>query len=307
MFTPMHRLPFIFLACILTCVPSVIKAQDSNDDYDLDPDRELVGPPVLYSGYHWNSENDIDRGGSFSADSWVVRIPLFILGQDKDFFLTGSAKYEYSQFEFKNFDLLPRDIDVHAIRARLTGYWEPQASKWFAQLRLEPGLYTDGRDIDSDDYQSRVLGAVGYKWSPNLRFLVAGYYTESYGDGRLYPAAGVIWEPNDQWTFHIAPPEPRITYYPTKDWAIHLKGSSGGDSWNIDPDTSETIDQLIHRQFRVGVGIERRIYKDLWASLWGGANVFQKLKLQDQNDRVLFDEDVDPGYYIYAGFHLAAW
>ncbi len=303
----MNRLAYFCLACILTCAPSVIKAQESNDGFDLDPDRELVGPPILYSGYHWNSVDDIDSGGSFNADSLLVRIPLFILGKDKDFFVTGSAKYEYTQFEFNDFDLLPQSIDAHAIRARLTGYWEPKDNNWFAQVRLEPGLYTEGGDIDGDDYQSRGLGAVGYKWSPSLRFLLGGYYTETYGDASIYPAAGFIWEPNDQWCFHIAPPEPRITYYPTKDWAIHLKGSAGGGSWNLDPETSEDVDQLIQQQFRVGVGIERRIYKDLWASLWGGANVFQSLELQDSNERVLFDEDVDPGYYIYAGFHVAAW
>jgi len=303
----MNRFPHIFIACILACAPFAGTAQESNDGFDLDPDRELVGPPVLYGGYYWNSEDNIDGGGSFTADSLLVRIPLFILGKDKDFFVTGSAKYEYTQFEFEDFDLLPGNFHTHAIRARLTGYWEPKDNPWFAQIRLEPGLYTDGTDIDSDDYQSRGLAAVGYKWSPSLRFIVGGYYTETYGSSSIYPAAGFIWEPNNQWCFHIAPPEPRITYYPTKNWAIHLKGSAGGGSWDLDPETSDEIDQLIQQQFRVGVGIERRIYKNLWASLWGGANLFQSLELQDANERVLFDQDVDPGYYIYAGFHVAAW
>ena len=140
-----------------------------------------------------------------------------------------------------------------------------------------------------------------------MRLLVGAYLTETYSDTRVYPAVGVIWEPNDLLCVHLAPPEPRISWFPADDWALHLKFSSSSASWNLDPDTSSTVDQLIFRRFRVGVGIERRIYKNLWATLWGGTNLFQNLEFQDSSERVLFDSDLDAGYYIYAGFHIAAW
>ena len=288
--------------------PPAATAVPEHDHVAGDSHRSPVGPAILYSGYFFNTKSDFDHnnGGSFQADEFLLRFPLFILGRDRDFFVTGSARYEYSDLTFSEFDLIP-STDLHATRLRATAYWEPKNSPWFSQVRFEPGIYTDGSDIDGDDYQSRGFGALGYKISPTFRLLAGAYYTESYGDPSIIPAIGLIWNPNDQFTVHLAPPEPRISYYPTRDWALQFKVAPGGGSWNLDSETSDTVDQLIYTNFRVGVGIERRIYKNFWATLWGGSNVFQSLEFQDGRERTLFDEDLDTSYFVYLGFHLSAW
>ena len=272
------------------------------------PHRTPVGPAIFYSGYYFNTEADFDQteGAGFKADEYLLRFPLFILGKDRDFFVTGSARYEYTDLRFSEFDMLPSS-DMHAARVRATAYWEPKNSPWFAQVRVEPGLYTDGSDIDGDDYQSRGLAAVGYKFSPTFRLLAGAYYTETYGDASVYPAIGLVWNPSDRFTLHIAPPEPRLSFYATDDWALHFKVAPAGGSWNLDAETSDVVDQLIYTNFRVGAGIERRIYKNFWATLWCGSNVFQSLEFQDGNERTIFDEDLDESYYLYLGFHLSAW
>jgi hypothetical protein len=288
--------------------PPPVSAVPEHDHVAGAPHRTPVGPAIFYSGYYFNTESAFDRdeGGGFKADEYLLRFPLFILGKDRDFFVTGSARYEYTDLTFSEFEMIP-STDVHAARLRATAYWEPKNSPWFAQVRLEPGLYTDGSDIDGDDYQSRGLAALGYKFSPTFRILAGGYYTESYGDASVYPAVGLIWNPSDHFTLHLAPPEPRLSYYPTRDWGLHVKVAPGGGSWNLDSETSDVVDQLIYTNFRAGIGIERRIYKNFWASLWGGSNIFQSLEFHDKRERTLFDEDLDTSYYLYLGFHLAAW
>lgn len=288
--------------------PPASTAVPEHDHVAGDSHRTPVGPAILYSGYYFNTEADFDRlsGSTFKANEYLLRFPLFILGRDRDFFVTGSARYEYTDLTFSEFDMIP-STDVHAARLRATAYWEPKNSPWFGQFRIEPGIYTDGSDIDGDDYQSRGLAAIGYKFSPTFRLLVGGIYTETYGDASVYPAVGLIWTPSDKFTVHIAPPQPRISYYPTEDWAVHLKIAPAGGSWNLDSETSETVDQLIYTNFRVGAGIDRRIYKNFWATLWGGSNVFQSLEFQDDRERTVFDEDLDSSYFLYLGFHLAAW
>ena len=289
-------------------MPSASTGVPEHDHVAGDPHRAPVGPAILYSGYYFNTKADFERqdGGTFKADEYLLRFPLFILGKDRDFFVTGSARYEYTDLTFSEFDMIP-STDLHAVRLRATAYWEPKNSPWFAQVRVEPGIYTDGSDIDGDDYQSRGLAAFGYKFSPTFRLLGGAYYTETYGDASVYPAIGLIWTPDDKFSLHLAPPEPRISYYPTRDWALHFKVAPAGGSWNLDSETSETVDQLIYTNFRVGAGIERRIYKNFWATLWGGSNIFQSLEFQDERERTIFDEDIDNSYYLYLGFHVSAW
>lgn len=288
---------------LLQFAPVVSVAQELVEE---EAKRAPVGPPILYGGYYWNSEDSFDGGGSLTANEALIRLPLFIIGRDKDFFITGSARYEYANLTFSEFDLIP-DTDFHEMRLRLTTYWEPRDKPWFAQFRIEPGIYTEGSDISTDDYQSRGFGAFGYEFSSTFRMFIGAYYTESFGDARLIPAPGLVWTPNDSFTLHIAPPEPRITYYPTPDWALQLKFLPAGGSWNVDNSTSDIVDQFIFSKFRLGAGIERRIYKNLWATVWGGANLFQNVEVQDDGERVLFEEDLDNGYFIYAGFHISAW
>ena len=288
--------------------PPASTAVPEHDHVAGSPHRTPVGPAILYSGYYFNTAADFDltRGASFQADEYLLRFPLFILGKDRDFFVTGSARYEYTDLKFSEFDMIP-STDVHAARVRATAYWEPKNNPWFAQLRLEPGMYTDGSDIDGEDYQSRGLAALGYKFSPTFRVLAGAYYTETFGESSIIPAVGLVWNPSDKFTLHIAPPEPRLSYFPTRDWALHFKVAPAGGSWNLDLETSETVDQLVYTNFRVGAGVERRIYKNFWATLWAGSNVFQSLEFQDENERTVFDEDLEDSYYLYLGFHVSAW
>ena len=85
------------------------------------------------------------------------------------------------------------------------------ADQWIIRAEVQPGIYSDFRDVQWDDVNAPlVLGGVylanaDLQWFFGLRLDVRSQYP-------VLPAAGVRWKFADEWTLNFMLPNPRLQY-----------------------------------------------------------------------------------------------
>jgi hypothetical protein len=156
-----------------------------------------------------------------------------------------------------------------------------------AFLYLYPGFYTEDH-IGSSSFDMPITVGRAFVLQEERLFLILGGNAAGLrGEFPVLPIVGLIWKPSDQWNFFLVPPEPRVTYYPTKNFGIYVSGQLTGGSFRTDRDPDEpglgasvppqrfSNAQVDYTEYRAGGGIELR-YNDRISMNLGGGYVFQR-------------------------------
>lgn len=245
--------------------------------------------------------SDLDRGGE--VEFFQSRIASPVYGQRVgDWVLGLRAGYEFTSLDLPG-DLLA-ESSLHRLELGPTAVYAPAGSPWRAFVLSSAGLATDFSSLDGEDVIYTAIAAVGYKFSDRFSLLAGGYYSQDFGDARLFPGIGFLWQVTDDWSVSLLPPRLRIAYTPNDSWRFALEAYPDGGGWSVESEDGQQA-LLERKSLRAGLRIERKIGDKSWAYLGAGWAFGREYRLEDENTgRLLFESDADDGAYLALGFNF---
>ena len=221
-------------------------------------------------------ESELENNGSFGKQAaWQN---LFDYGHR--FLLTGSlylhAGFDYERFNFSQTDA-PVPGHLQSI-AGVIGLDYMHGSDLGAFIQFRPGFYAENDfNISSFDVPT-TLGRVFVLQENRLYFFLGMRAALLSGKYPVIPLAGIVYRPNPQWSFDLVPPEPRITYAPSKRFSVFVGGELVGGSYRTDQNANIVPSKLSGAQidytdYRAGAGIIYSPCKALTIDLAGGYSI----------------------------------
>jgi hypothetical protein len=233
-----------------------------------EPDlRASLTPPGARNGFFQQANFWADEIPQFGYNNlgWtdlhadvVTALPFFT--RENPIIITPSYQLHFLDSPI-GFDLPPRlndaAIDFHAFRVF--------ENHWIADVAVQPGLYADDHSFGDSEALRFTGRAVGvYAPTIDLKYALGVTYLDG-GWSKVVPVAGVIYKPNDDVEYDLVFPTPKIawrlpwTNIPGRDerW-IYVRMDYGNSAWAF-KDANGTDDVLDYRDYRLILGVERRI------------------------------------------------
>lgn len=250
--------------------------------------------------FSYEAEADLDAAGSFTYCDVTLSSPIYGRRLGRDWIFGARLRYRFSELDWTDQALFDND-SLHRIDLSLTLVYKPENSPWSGFLSAGPGLSGDGSNINGDDVLYVAIAGIGYKFSDRFTLLAGAYFSQDFGEPRLIPAPGFMWQISKKWNASLIPPRLRIAYAPTEDWRIIAEAFPNGGRWSVTTLTGEAA-YLDRSGARAGLRIERRVVGNAWFQLSGGLVFARDLVLESDAGKVLFESDADPSPYLSAGF-----
>ncbi|MCD4654226.1 DUF6268 family outer membrane beta-barrel protein [bacterium] len=264
----------------------------------------------LYFSYETLSEFDISpfyNTGNHEADLIEAEIqsPLKIFDLNKPInsgintfqaIISGGFKYDGAGFDGSLFN----DMDLYHIILPLDIIAE--IDKWFFNINITPGIFTDFNEVDTDDFKILAAGYASYKYDNNFQFGFGLAYDSAFGEDSVYPMGGVIWDPNPRWRVSMILPYPRITFSPSSTTSIFWEALPTGGNWNVEESDSEyhgDYDFTV-RGYRTGLGTELQLKDDFWIHASAGIVLGREYEFR-ANNYAPVEADVDNSIYFKLG------
>ncbi len=137
---------------------------------------------------------------------------------------------------------------------------------WAMNVGVNLGHYSDFEQSSSDSFRVSGRGFAVYEGTPGRKWLLGVVYANRAG-ASVFPAAGVVIEPDADTKYELVFPRPRFAKRlssvgpPGVDerW-VYLGGEFGGGIWTYEPTTAPgTTDVVSYQDFRILAGYERKI------------------------------------------------
>ena len=169
---------------------------------------------------------------------------------------------------------------------------------WIVNVAVAPGLYADDHSFDADEAQ-RINGrAVAiYDPSPEWKGVLGVTYVHG-GWAKIVPIAGVVYEPNDDVKYELVFPRPRVAWrlpqspVPGRDeYWFYLLGEFANAIWAIEQ-SDGTPDVFAYRDFRIILGLERKIIGGLSHRVEAGYVFNRDIKLASDGREVGLDDSL---------------
>ena len=229
--------------------------------------RESLTPPDARNGFFQKVRLNADVLPQFAYDNlgWtdlgaevVTALPFFT--RENPIIITPSYELHILDRPI-NFDLPPTlndvAIDFHIFRVF--------GNHWITDFAVQPGLYADNHSFDSSEalrFTGRALAI--YAPTIDVKYVLGVTYLDG-GWSKVVPVAGVVWKPNDDAEYQFVFPTPRFSWrlpwtnIPGKDerW-MYVSLEYANQAWAFEQ-TNGTPDVLDYRDYRVILGIERKI------------------------------------------------
>jgi hypothetical protein len=250
--------------------------------------------------YSFEAEADLDTAGTFSYWDVTLSSPIYGRKLGRDWIFGARLRYRFSELDWTDQALFDND-SLHRLDLSLTLVYKPENSPWNGFLSAGPGLSGDGSNIDGDDVLYVAIAGIGYKLSERLTLLAGAYFSQDFGEPRLIPAPGFLWQISKKWNLSLIPPRLRLAYAPSEDWRFVAEAFPNGGRWSVT--TLEGEQAFLDRSgARAGLRIERRVVSNAWLQLSGGMVFARDLALENEAGRVLFESDAEATPYLSAGF-----
>jgi hypothetical protein len=171
-----------------------------------------------------------------------------------------------------------------------------------AFLYLYPGYYTEDHIGSSSFDMPITVGRAFVLREDRLFFIVGANAAGLRGEFPILPIVGLVWRPSDQWVAYLVPPEPRVTYYPTKNLGIYAGGQLTGGSFRTDRDPTIFPQKLSNAQvdyteYRAGVGFDFRCNDTISVNVGGGYALQRRFNFERADEEF----ETDPAPYVRIG------
>ncbi len=195
------------LALLLSCT-AALAANSMNVSQELDAEYGYVGG-VNIRGAGQNIGSVVEN----SADFKYVISPQI----NRDCLLRVGVEYECFSFGVPNHAPVPSTLQQ---ASAVLGFDYQIADEWLLRVEVEPGIYSDFRDITWRDVDMPVLIGGAYLASPDLQWLF-GLRVDVRSEYPVLPAVGVRWKFSEAWTLDLMAPKPRIEYDVNERLQLH--------------------------------------------------------------------------------------
>lgn len=172
-------------------------------------------------------------------------------------------------------DTAPVPNSLYETSLRIGSVWR-FSPKSTLQVLTSPGLFSDFKDFDADDFKVPVLALVFWDLNERLQ-LIAGAAVDIRRDVPVIPAIGARWRFADNWTLLAVFPSPRIEYAVNESLTTFVGAELVRSAYRVAEDFGDRFgrpelnDQdLSYNEWRVGAGARWRISRAFTVSLDGG-------------------------------------
>ncbi len=240
----------------------------------------------------WIPQLDDDSLGWTDLRSEVtVAVPFFT--REAPMLITPSYELHFLDRPL-GFDLPPR---LHDLVIDFS-HFRRVTNNWFVNLAVAPGYYADDHSFDSDDALRLNGRAVAvYDPTPELKWVIGATYVHG-GWAKVVPVAGFIYEPNDDVSYELVFPRPRTAWrlpmspVPGRDeYWFYVLGEFANAIWAFEQNDG-TPDMLASRDFRIILGLERKIIGGLSHRIEAGYVFNREIKLASDGDEIDMDDSV---------------
>jgi opacity protein-like surface antigen len=309
------QIPFLVLSLLTAALPAAetapapaaaaatftvpAEAEGSAQDDGGSSFSEAMGRQARLD-YSFEAEADLDTAGAFSYWDVTLSSPIYGRKLGRDWIFGARLRYRFSELDWTDQALFDND-SLHRLDLSLTLVYKPENSPWNGFLSAGPGLSGDGSDVNGDDVLYVAIAGVGYKFSERFTLLAGAYFSQDFGEPRLIPAPGFIWQISKKWNISLIPPRLRLAYAPSDNWRIIAEAFPNGGRWSVT--TLQGEQAFLDRSgARAGLRIERRVVGNAWLQLSGGMVFARDLVLENDAGQVLFESDAETTPYLSAGF-----
>jgi len=131
--------------------------------------------------------------------------------------------------------------------------------KTYTRLGIIPSFFSDNWSFNSINF--KMLGQAFIIYQPCDKFTAIlgiaafpGYYT------KIAPLAGIIYKPNDKWSFNLIQPRPNIDYAINKKVSVFTEYSVISNEYKVDKDNMSNV-TLQYQEQRAGFGLNYKLNK----------------------------------------------
>ena len=118
--------------------------------------------------------------------------------------------FEWQRFSFGVPDHAPLP-SVLQQASLVLGFDYQVADEWLMRVEVQPGIYSDFRDITLRDVDAPLVIGAAYLASADLQWFF-GLRVDARTQYPVLPAAGARWKFSDEWTLDFMLPKPRLEY-----------------------------------------------------------------------------------------------
>ncbi len=202
--------------------------------------------------------------------------------------LSIGGGYGLKHIEASSLAALP--VDLHALFLEIGAKYRIN-QRAFASLRLSPGLYSDFKDLGSDDLRMPILALGGYNFENGFSVVGGFIYRLGYHSNIFIPALGFSYQPDRYWRFDAVAPRPGITYIASRRFQLFVAGDFASDEYELH-DRSLGAKAIKYADYKAMVGFNYMPGTAIKVSTSIGYAVERKFSFYDANRPDLRMEDV---------------
>jgi Domain of unknown function (DUF6268) len=242
---------------------------------------------LIFNGTWLAGGNDRRSFGQTDLESKII-LALPCPTRDSPLVITPGFTVHYLEGP-ANVDLPPQLYETY-MQFRWLSQVTPQ---WGLDFAVTPGVFSDFNQGANDAFRLTGHGAAAWTYNPTTKFILGAAYLDTF-DINVSPIGGISWKPNDELTFDIIYPTPKISKRvrcfdglnkDAETW-VYVAGEVAYDSWAI-ARSDGANDQVLLSDDRLILGLQRKIRGGLCATAEIGY-VF--------NRRIRFKSDI-PNFY----------
>lgn len=276
----------LILANLAIVVP--LAADDPLDPLASPYGRDRFGnaPPAAFS-YAWPSTirlGDDALGDIDSAEFVASYVDAFGGGASWDW-LAG-ANWRRHQFDLPDASPLPDTLQGAA--AVVGAHWRIN-DRWRARLEVQPGIYSDFRDVSGSDFNAPVLVEAAYRFHDRLEVGVQ-LNVDAFRESPVFGSVGVSWRIDDRWLFSLWIPRPQIEFALDEQWTVFAGASFAGGSFRVAEDFGQGVgrpelgDTVVDfQEVRAGVGVRFTVLDKLALELAGGWMIDRRFHFHERD------------------------
>jgi len=249
--------------------------------------RPGIFQKLIFNGTWLSGGTDSRSFGQNDLESKVI-LALPCPTRDSPLVITPGFTVHYLQGP-ANVDLPPRLFESY-MQFRWLSQVTPQ---WGLDLAVTPGIFSDFNQGANDAFRLTGHAAAAWTYNPAVKVILGAAYLDTF-DINVTPIGGISWKPNEELTFDLIYPTPKISKRihcfdglnkDAETW-VYMAGEVAYDSWAI-AHSDGANDQVLLSDDRLILGLQRKIRGGLCASVEIGY-VF--------NRRIRFNSDI-PNFY----------
>lgn len=190
---------------------------------------------------------------------------------------------QWNRFEFDGVAI--DNMDLYALTLPIDLIYEG-LPRWTFWGNVSPGLFSDLKHINADDYRTLLHGLVLYRLLPQLQLAAGASYDREFGDDKVYPIGGAIWNIGRQWELNALFPSPSLRYSPTRRCVLFANARPAGNKWNLHLADDASDGDFKLESWQIGLGAEVEACRHIWLHGSAGMDVDRSYEVQDAGWRI---------------------